>query len=174
MLKLPTLRISRHDAKALIGERIKEGRRANIEFYESSSKPAERRYTTWDRRNYTFLTELFDTDEIAVEYKAIAKFVLTGSYRSAERAEQHKKRIDRKVKWFKELARRIDNHFHEAGEAFPNPQFSETLCALAKVDLLCSPSIRYWTSSINPNEPTNEDDVPLFKTSTVFRKYSTL
>jgi len=138
MLKLPTVLVPRRDAKALIGERIKEGRRASKEFYEASSKAAERRYGIWDRRNYRFLTELFDTDEIAVEYKAVAKFNLTGSYRSQERAEQHQKRIDRKVKWFKELARRIDNHFHEADEVTPNRPFSETLSAIERVDLLCS------------------------------------
>lgn len=88
MLKLPTVQLSRRDAKALIGERIKEGRRSSIEFYEASSKPAERRYATWDRRNYTFLAELFDTDEIAAEYKAVAKFNLTGTYKSPERAKQ--------------------------------------------------------------------------------------
>jgi hypothetical protein len=138
MLKLPIVLIPRRDAKALIGERIKEGRRASIEFYEASSKAAEGRYGIWDRRNYRFLTELFDTDEIAVEYKAVAKFNLTGTYRSPERAEQHQKRIDRKVKWFKELTRRIDNHFHAVDDATPNRPFSETLSALEKVDLLCS------------------------------------
>jgi REase_DpnII-MboI len=137
-LKLPTVLVPRRDAKAHIGERIKEGRRASVEFYEASSKPAERRYGTWDRRNYMFLAELFDTDEIALEYKGVAKFKLTGSYRSPERAEQHQKRIDRKVKWFKELERRIDNHFHEAGESPPSRSFSETISALEKVDLLCS------------------------------------
>ena len=69
MLKLPTLKVSRREAKALIGERIKEGRRAGMESYKISSKRAERRYGTWDRRNYQFLIELFDTDEIANEYK---------------------------------------------------------------------------------------------------------
>lgn len=138
MLKLPTVQVSRRDAKALINERIKEGRRASKESYEASSKPAERRYAKWDSRNYRFLLELFGTDEIAIEYKAVAKFVLTGTYRSPGRAEQHQNRIERKVKWFKELARRIDNHFHETGEAVPNPTFSETLAALEKVDLLCS------------------------------------
>lgn len=138
MLKLPTVQLSRRDAKALIGERIKEGRRSSIEFYEASSKPAERRYATWDRRNYTFLAELFDTDEIAAEYKTVAKFNLTGTYKSPERAKQHQKRIDRKVQWFKELERRIDHHFHEAGESPPVRSFSEKLSALEKVDLLCS------------------------------------
>ena len=94
MLKLPTVQLSRRDAKALIGERIKEGRRSSIEFYEASSKPAVRRYATCDRRNYTFLAELFDTDERAAEYKAVAKFNLTGTYKSPERAKQHQKRID--------------------------------------------------------------------------------
>lgn len=138
MLKLPIVQVSRREAKALISERIKEGRRSSIEFYEASSKTAERRYATWDRQNYRFLDELFDTDEIAVEYNAVAKFKLTGTYRSPERAEQHQKRIDRKVKWFKELARRIDNHFPAAEEAPPNRPFSETLSALEKIDLLCS------------------------------------
>jgi hypothetical protein len=138
MLNLPTVQVSRRDAKALIAERIKEGRRASKEFYEVSSKPAERRYATWDRRNYNFLTELFGVDEIAREYKGIANFVLTGSYRSTERADQHQKRIERKVKWFKELERRIDNHFHAVGESVSPRQFSETLSALEKVDLLCS------------------------------------
>jgi hypothetical protein len=138
MLKLPTLQISRRDAKAHIAERVKEGRRASIESYETSSKRAERRYATWDRRNYQFLIELFDSDQIAKEYNAIPKFVLTGTYRSTERAEQHQKRIDRKVKWFKELARRIDNHFPEVGEAVPKALPSETMSALEKVDLLCS------------------------------------
>jgi hypothetical protein len=91
MLKLPTVQVSRRDAKALISERIKEGRRASKESYEASSKPAERRYAKWDNRNFRFLIELFGTDEIAIEYKAIAKFVLTGTYRSPERAEQHQK-----------------------------------------------------------------------------------
>src|SRR5258705_7789145 len=138
MLKLPTPQVSRRDAKALIGERIKEGRRASMESYETSSKRAERRYATWDRRNYEFLIELFDSDEIAKEYDAIPKLVLTGTYRSTERAEQHQKRIDRKVKWFKELDRRIDNHFPQVEEAVPNLTSSETLSALDKVDLLCS------------------------------------
>ena len=137
MLKLPTLQVSRREAKAHIGERIKEGRRASMETYETSSKRAERRYATWDRRNYQFLTQLFDSDEIAKEYNAIPKLVLTGTYRSTERAEHHQKRIDRKVKWFKELARRIDNHFPQVGEAVPNLT-SETVSALDKVDLLCS------------------------------------
>jgi hypothetical protein len=138
MLKLPSPQVSRRDAKALIGERIKEGRRASMESYETSSKRAERRYATWDRRNYEFLIELFDSDEIAKEYDAIPKLVLTGTYRSTERAEQHQKRIDRKVKWFKELARRNDNHFPQVEEAVPNLTSSETLSALDKVDLLCS------------------------------------
>jgi hypothetical protein len=137
MLKLPTLQVSRRDAKALIDERIKEGRRASMESYETSSKRAERRYATWDRRNYEFLIKLFDSDEIAKEYNAIPKLVLTGTYRSAERAEQHQKRIDRKIKWFKELARRIDNHFPQIREAAGNLPSSETLSALDKVDLLC-------------------------------------
>jgi len=109
-----------------------------MESYETSSKRAERRYATWDRRNYEFLIELFDSDEIAKEYNAIPKLVLIGTYRSTERAEQHQKRIDRKVKWFKELARRIDNHFPQVEEAVPNLTCSETLSALDKVDLLCS------------------------------------
>src|ERR1044072_8988125 len=138
MLKLPTLKVSRHEAKAHIGERIKEGRRAGMESYETSTKRAERRYATWDKRNYQFLFELFDSDEIAKEYNAIPKLVLTGTYRSTARAELHQKRIDRKIKWFKELARRIDNHFPQAGEAVPNLTSSETLSALDKVDLLCS------------------------------------
>ena len=138
MLKLPTPQVSRRNAKALIGERIKEGRRASMESYETSSKRAERRYATWDRRNYQFLIQLFDSDEIAKEYNAIPKLVLTGTYRSTERAEQHQKRIDRKVKWFKELARRIDNHFPQAGEAVPHLTSSETLSAFDKVDLLCN------------------------------------
>jgi hypothetical protein len=137
ILKLPTPQVSPRDAKALIGERIKEGRRASMESYETSSKRAERRYATWDRRNYEFLIKLFDSDEIAKEYNAIPKLVLTGTYRSAERAEQHQKRIDRKIKWFKELARRIDNHFPQIREAAGNLPSSETLSALDKVDLLC-------------------------------------
>jgi hypothetical protein len=137
MLKLPTPQVSRRDAKALIGERIKEGRRASMESYETSSKRAERRYATWDRRNYEFLIKLFDSEEIAREYNAIPKLVLTGTYRSVARAEQHQKRIDRKIKWFKELARRIDNHFPQIGEAAGNLPSSETLSALDKVDLLC-------------------------------------
>jgi hypothetical protein len=40
MLKLPTLKVSRREAKAHIGERIKEGRRAALESYETSSKRA--------------------------------------------------------------------------------------------------------------------------------------
>jgi hypothetical protein len=108
-----------------------------MESYETSSKRAERRYATWDRRNYEFLIKLFDSDEIAKEYNAIPKLVLTGTYRSAERAEQHQKRIDRKIKWFKELARRIDNHFPQIREAAGNLPSSETLSALDKVDLLC-------------------------------------
>jgi hypothetical protein len=140
MLKLPTVQVSRRDAKALIGERIKEGRRASIEFYEASSKAAERRYDNWDRGNYRFLAELFDTDQIAIEYKAVAKFKLTGTYRSSERAEQHQKRIDRKAKWFKELARRIDNHFHEAGESAPSRPLSESLSALEKI--FCRPEVK--------------------------------
>jgi hypothetical protein len=138
MLKLPTLKVSRREAKAHIGERIKEGRRAGMESYEISSKRAERRYGTWDRRNYQLLIELFDTDEIAKEYNAIPKLILTGTYRSTERAELHHKRIDRKIKWFKELARRVDNHFPQAGESVHNPISSETLSAVDKVDLLCS------------------------------------
>jgi|SRR6185369_4632726 len=137
MLKLPTLQVSRLIAKAHIGERIKEGRRASMESYETSSKRAERRYATWDRRNYQVLIQLFDSDEIAKEYNAIPKLVLTGTYRSTQRAELHQKRIDRKVKWFKELARRIDNHFPEVGEAVLNLT-SGTVSALGKVDLLCS------------------------------------
>jgi len=137
VLKLPTPQVSPRDAKALIGERIKEGRRASMESYETSSKRAERRYATWDRRNYEFLVKLFDSDEIAKEYNAIPKLVLTGTYRSAERAEQHQKRIDRKIKWFKELARRIDNHFPQIREAAGNLPSSEMLSALDKVDLLC-------------------------------------
>jgi len=39
---------------------------------------------------------------------------------------------------FKELARRIDNHFPQVEEAVPNLTSSETLSALDKVDLLCS------------------------------------
>ena len=117
MLKLPTPQVSPQDAKALISERIKEGRRASMESYETGSKRAERRYATWDRRNYEFLIKLFDSDEIAKEYNSIPKLILTSTYRSAERAEQHQKRIDRKIKWFKELARRIDNHFPRIGEA---------------------------------------------------------
>jgi len=138
MLKLPTLKVSRREAKAHIGERIKEGRRAGMESYEISSKRAERRYGTWDKRNYQLLIELFDTDEIAKEYNAIPKLILTGTYRSTERAELHHKRIDRKIKWFKELARRVDNHFPQAGESVPNPISSETHSAVDKVDLLCS------------------------------------
>ena len=122
MLKLPTLKVSHREAKAHIGERIKEGRRASMESYEISSKRAERRYSTWDKRNYHILIELFDSDEIAKEYNAIPRMVLTGTYRSTERAEQHQKRIDRKIKWFKELARRIDNHFPQAGEAAGSEQ----------------------------------------------------
>ena len=137
MLKLPTLQVSRREAKAHIGERIKAGRRASMESYETSSKRAERRYATWDRGNYQFLIQLFDSDEIAKEYNAIPKLVLTGTYRSTARAEQHQKRIDRKIKWFKELARRIDNHFPQVGEAVSNLS-SETASALDKVDLLCS------------------------------------
>jgi hypothetical protein len=138
MLKLPIPQVSRREAKALIGERIKEGRRASMESYETSSKRAERRYGIWDRRNYQVLIGLFDTDEIAKEYNAIPKLVLTRTYRSTERAEQHQKRIDRKVKWLKELERRIDNHFPQAGEAVTNLTTSETLSALDKVDLLCN------------------------------------
>jgi hypothetical protein len=138
MLKLPTLKVSRREAKAFIGERIKEGRRASMESYEISTKRAERRYATWDKRNYHILVELFDSDEIAKEYNAIPRMVLTGTYRSTERAEQHQKRIDRKIKWFKELARRIDNHFPQAGEAVANLTSRETLSGLDKVDLLCS------------------------------------
>lgn len=63
MLKLPTLQVSRRVAKAHIGERIKEGRRASMESYETSSKRAERRYAAWDRRNYQALIQLFDSDE---------------------------------------------------------------------------------------------------------------
>ena len=137
MLKLPTPQVTRREAKALISERIKEGRCASMESYETSSKKAERRYATWDRRNYQFLIQLFDSDEIAKEYNAIPKLVLTGTYRSTERAEQHHKRIDRKIKWFKDLARRIDNHFPQAGEAVPNLTASE-LSAVDKVDILCS------------------------------------
>ncbi len=69
---------------------------------------------------------------------AIPKLVLAGTYRSTVRAELHHKRIDRKIKWFKELARRIDNHFPQAGEAVPQIASSETLSAFDKVDLLCS------------------------------------
>ena len=138
MLKLPILQVSRKEAKALISERIKEGRRASMESYETSTKRAERRYGTWDRRNSEFLFKLFDSDEIAREYNAIPKLVLTGTYRSPERAALHQQRIDRKVKWFKELARRIDNHFPQVGEAIPNLTSSETLAAIDKIDLLCS------------------------------------
>jgi hypothetical protein len=69
-----------------------------MESYEISSKRAERRYATWERRNYECLIGLFDSDEIAKEYNAIPKLVLTDTYRSTERAEQHQKRIDRKIK----------------------------------------------------------------------------
>jgi hypothetical protein len=173
MLKLPTVQVSRRDAKALIGERIKEGRRASIESYEASSMPAERRYAKWDSRNYRFLIELFGTDEIAIEYKAVAKFVLTGTYRSPERAEQHQNRIERKVKLFKELALRNDNHFHEAAEAVPNPPFSETLAALEKVDLLCSRFHAVIDQLQQFKRPSKEDHVFPSATSTMFRKYCT-
>jgi hypothetical protein len=138
MLKLPILQVSRKEAKALISERIKEGRRASMESYETSTKPAERRYRTWDRRNSELLFKLFDSEEIAREYNAIPKLVLTGTYRSPERAALHQQRIDRKVKWFKELSRRIDKHFPQVGEAIPNLTSSETLSAIDKIDLLCS------------------------------------
>jgi hypothetical protein len=138
MLKLPTPQVTRREAKALIGERIKEGRRASMESYETSTKKAERRYSTWDKRNYQFLIQLFDSEEIAKEYTAIPKLILTGTYRSTERAELHQKRIDRKIKWFKELARRIDNHFSPPKEAIFNPTSSETRSAVDKVDLLCN------------------------------------
>jgi len=59
--------------------------------------------------------------------------VLTGTYRSPERAEQHQNRIERKVNRFKELVHRIDIHFDEAGEAVPNLSLSETLAALEKL-----------------------------------------
>jgi hypothetical protein len=49
------------------------------------------------------------------EYNAIPKLVLTGTYRSTERAEQHQKRIDRKITWFEELMGRIDNRFTQVG-----------------------------------------------------------
>lgn len=138
MLKLPTPQVTRREAKALIGERIKEGRRASMESYETSTKKAERRYSTWDKRNYQFLIQLFDSEEIAKEYTAIPKLILTGTYRSTERAELHQKRIDRKIKWLKELARRIDNHFPQPEEAVPNLTSSETRSAVDKVDLLCN------------------------------------
>ena len=78
------------------------------------------------------------SDEIAKEYNAIPKLVPTGTYRSTERAELHQKRIDRKIKWFKELARRIDNHFPQPEEAVSNLTSSETLSGVEKVDLLCN------------------------------------
>jgi hypothetical protein len=53
-LNLPTVQVTRRNAKALIAERIKEGRRASKEFYEISSKPAERRYATWTEETIVF------------------------------------------------------------------------------------------------------------------------
>ncbi len=83
----------------------------------SAKFPSERRYATWDRRNYQLL----------IEYNAIPKLVLTGTYRSTERAEQHQKRIDRKISWFEKLIGTIDNRFTQVGEAVADVTRSETL-----------------------------------------------
>jgi hypothetical protein len=73
------------------------------------------------------------------EYNAIPKLVLTGTYRSTERAEQHQKRIDRKITWFEELMGRIDNRFTQVGEAVANVTSSETHSAVDKVKSTCQP-----------------------------------
>jgi len=82
-----------------------------VQPYERDSSGAEHRYELWDSENRDFLCQLFDTEEVALEYDVVANYRYSEPPPSEARDQELKDRFELKIKWFKELARRISHHF---------------------------------------------------------------
>jgi hypothetical protein len=105
-LQLPQLQCSKSEAISLIAEQLNRGLQINPALL--LRRTAQRRYRTWDRETHTVLSQLFDTERYAKEFKNITEGMTTkeGNTWQANLFE----RLNVKIGLLKEFQRRIEKH----------------------------------------------------------------
>jgi hypothetical protein len=113
VLELPKLKVrSKADAINLLGEQIKRGRQ--IDVLKQGHELAQTRFAEWDVETSELLLAMFEVDKFAREYDQITEGTyLTGTPGTVNWTMSFLGRLEDKIKYVKELQRRIDSHFSE-------------------------------------------------------------